>query len=79
MLEPVLQVNLITPCMQNESRYWEIWIFVCIHSFFFFFSCALKVQYDEKLDLLSLHLRLNRLLSGCWGLERSGGWFYGRR
>lgn len=20
-----------------------------------------------------------RLLSGCWGLERSGGWFYGRR
>lgn len=75
MLEPVLQVNLITPCMQNESRYWEIWF---IHSFFFF-SCALKVQYDEKLDLLSLHLRLNRLLSGCWGLERSGGWFYGRR
>lgn len=45
----------------------------------FFFSCALKVQYDEKLDLLSLHLRLNRLLSGCWGLERSGGWFHGRR
>lgn len=53
---------------------------LCLYSFFFFFfSCALKVQYDEKLDLLSLHLRLNRLLSGCWGLERSGGWFHGRR